>query len=228
MKKTALILIISGFAITGFIACEKDDIEKPTLKLEFNTVKSESNLKNTAANSIEFTSGQIIFESIEFESESENDTIELEFEIESYITLDFATGETTPDLSPIEIFPGNYTEIELEFELWDQTEQASIDLSGTWTDTEGTPHPIRLTMPLGQTFSLEIEGEFIVDENTAMVAQITIDPSAWFMGEAGELLPSATTDNEGIIVVSPDQNYNIYDIVKDAIDRTSEIEIEIE
>ena len=61
-----------------------------------------------------------------------------------------------------------------------------------------------------------------------MIAYVTIDPNAWFLGEAGELLPAATANSEGIIVISPDQNYNIYDIIKDAIDDTSEIEIEME
>ena len=83
-------------------------------------------------------------------------------------------------------------------------------------------------MPLGQTFSLEIEGEFTINENTKMTALITIDPNAWFMGEAGELLPAATANSEGIIVISPDQNSNIYDIIKDAVDYFSEVEIEME
>jgi hypothetical protein len=228
MKKQTFILAIFSLAIVGFISCEKEALRKPTLELKFNTITSESSLKSTSANSIQFTGGHIILENIEFEAESDTDSLEVDFEIDAYITLDFATGELTPDLSAIKLTPGYYTEIELEIELWDQTEQPSIDLEGTWTDTNGTPHPIRLIMPLGQTFSLEIEGEFNIQDNTAMTAYITIDPTAWFTGEAGELLPSATTDSDGIIVISPDQNYNIYDIIKDAIDHTSEIEIEME
>ena len=49
-------------------------------------------------------------------------------------------------------------------------------------------------MPLGQTFSLEIEGDFNIQMNTAMTAKITIDPTEWFSGEVGELLSSATTN----------------------------------
>ncbi len=228
MKKQTFILAIFSLAIIGFISCEKEDIRKPSLELKFNTVTSEANLKSTSANSIQFTSGHIILENIEFQAESDTDSLDLDFEIDAFITLDFATGDLTPDLSAIELTPGYYTEIELEFELWDQTEQPSIDLVGTWTDIDDMSHPIKLIMPLGQTFSLEIEGEFSIQENTVMTAYITIDPTAWFMGEAGELLPSATTNSEGIIVISPDQNYDIYDIIKDAIDHTSEIEIEIE
>jgi len=228
MKKQTFIIPIFSLFIIGLISCEKNDLKNPTLQLEFNTVTAESNLKSAEVNSIQFTSGHIILENIEFQSESETDSIEVDFDIDSYITLDFATGETTPDLSAIEIVAGYYTEIELDFELWDQTEQPSIDLEGTWTDASGTPHSIRLLMPLGQVFSLEIEGQFTIEENTAMIAQITIDPNAWFLGEAGELLPSATANNDGIIVISPDQNSDIYNLIKDAIDYTSEIEIEME
>lgn len=228
MKKQTFILTIFSLLFIGLISCEKEDLRKPTLQLKFNTVTSESNLKSALANSIQFTSGNIILENIEFQAESDTDSIEVDFEIDSYITIDFATGEITPDLSTIELVPGDYTEIELEFELWDQTEQPSIYLEGTWTDANGTPNPIRLIMPLGQTFSLEIEGKFTLQENSAMTAYVTIDPNAWFLGEAGDLLSSATANEDDIIVISPDQNYNIYDIIKDAIDDISEIEIEIE
>ena len=232
MKKQIFILTIFSLFIIGLVSCNKEDVTKPTLLLKFNPVKSEANLKSTSvkgasANSIQFTSGYIILENIEFQAESDTDSIEVDFEIDGFITIDFATGKITPDLSSIEIVPGNYTEIELEFELWDQTEQPSIYLEGTWADANGTPNAIRLIMPLGQTFSLEIEGEFSIHANSAMIAYIAIDPNAWFLGEAGELLPAATANSEGIIVISPDQNYNIYDIIKDAIDDFSEIEIEM-
>ncbi|MFO7755479.1 MAG: hypothetical protein R6V34_05815 [Bacteroidales bacterium] len=227
MRRKTIITAIFGLAVIGLLSCEKDDLNNATVQLEFNTVTTESGLKSAAANSIMFSEGHIILESIEFETETDSDSTAVEFEIESYITLDFATGETSPDLSAIQIAPGLYTEIEIEFELWDGTEQASIDLTGTWTDADGAEHPVRLLMPLGQEFSLEIEGEFTVEENTSMVAQVTFDPNSWFLGEAGNLLSTAVADEDGVIVISPDQNSNIYDIIEDAIDNTSEVEIEM-
>ncbi len=228
IKIKTVVLAIFSLAMIGLISCEKETtLRSPTLQLVFDTKTSSTSLKNTLANNIEFTDGRIILENISFEAESDTDSIQLEFEINAFITIDFATGEITPDVSAIEILPGYYTEIELEFELWDQTEQPSIYLEGTYTDTNGTPHPVRLIMPVGQTFSLEIEGQFNIQEHTSMIALITIDPGAWFIGKAGELLSSATTNSEGVIVISPDHNYAIYDLVKDAIDDMSEIEIEI-
>ena len=237
MKKQTFLLAIFSLFIIGLVSCEKDgikhptekdDINNPTFQLKFNTVTSETNLKSTSANSIAFTSGYFILENIEFQIESDTDSIEMGFEIDAYITIDFATGDMTPDLSSIEILPGIYTELELEFELWDQTDQPSIYLEGTWTDANDMLHPVRLIMPVGQTFSLEIEGEFTIEESSAMIANVTIDPNAWFLGAAGKLLPSATANEDGIIVISPDMNSNIYDIIKDAIDYFSEVEIEME
>lgn len=227
MKKRTFFLTIFSLLAIAFISCEKEEIEKPKLQLKFITVTSEASLKSTESNSIQFTNGHIIFENIAFEAESDTDSLQVEFETDSYITLDFATGKITPDLPSIELFSGYYTELELEFELWDQTEQPSIDLEGTWTDANGTPHPIKIIMPVGQTFSLEIEGEFHIQENTSIIAYITIDPNLWFRGEAGELLSSATANDDNVIVISPQQNYNIYDIIKDAIDHFSEVEIEM-
>jgi len=73
MKKQTFILAIFSLAIIGFISCEKEDIRKPSLELKFNTVTSEANLKSTSANSIQFTSGHIILENIEFQAESDTD-----------------------------------------------------------------------------------------------------------------------------------------------------------
>lgn len=222
-----LILTVFSIALLLFTACEDDNSGKATLKMEFEAVTTGSTLKSTAANSIEFSSGHIILEEVEFETETETDSIAVDFEIESYITIDIITGETTPDLSAVEIVPGKYEEIEIELELWDETDEPSIDMDGVWTDSEGTDHPIKLLLPIGQSFSLELEGEFTIEENTSMIAQITFDPVAWFNGEAGELLPTATKNEDGIIVISPNQNADIYDKLKDAIDRTSEVEIEM-
>ena len=234
MKKQTFIpsIFILVLAIIGLISCEKEnsknqDSKNPTLQLKFNTPASNSSPSSAWVDSIHFTDGRFILENIAFSAESDTDSLEVDFDIDAYITIDYATGNITPDLSAIEISPGVYTNIELEFEYWDQTEQPSVYLEGTLTDTSGTLHPIILIMPLGQKFSMEIEGEYTVQQNTAMIAYITIDPTAWFVEEALDLLSSATKNNAGIIVISPEQNYDIYDIIKDAVDEFSEIEIKM-
>jgi len=102
MKKQSFILTIFSLFIfgIGLVACDKEEERgNPTLQLEFNTVTSEANLKTALANNLQFSSGHIILESIEFEAESDVDSLEMEFEIESYITIDFATGDSNPDIS---------------------------------------------------------------------------------------------------------------------------------
>lgn len=227
MKLNSLFLAIFSSIILLFTSCEKNEGDQPVLLLDFETVTSELNLKSAAANSLVFTEGQIILGEVEFETESDTDSIQVDFEIETYIIIDFATGETTPDLSGVELVPGNYTEIDIELELWDESELPSIALDGTWTDSENNPHPVKLLMPSGQSFSLEIEGNYSIDENTSMIAQVTIDPTAWFAGVTNALLAAATVDENGVIIISPEHNSAIYDIVEDQLDMVSEVEIEM-
>ena len=228
MKKQSLILTIFSLFIIGIVlvGCEKEeDIKKPTLQLEFNTVTSVADLKSTPANSLQFSEGHIILESIEFEAESDVDSLEAEFEIESFITIDFATGESNPDVSDIQIKPGTYTEIEIELELWDEDHEPAIDLDGIWTDSEGNEHTIRFLFDSGQDFSLEKEGEFTLTEGTTMIAEITFDPSIWFSGVSPDMISNADRDEDEVIIISSDINTAIYDIVEEKIDLVSEVEI---
>jgi hypothetical protein len=229
MKTKTMILALISIALITFTSCEKEDFGEPVIQLEFKTVTSEFTLKNTsiAANSVKFDNGHIILESVEFELESDTDSLEMEFEIDSYITVDFTTGETNPDLSFVTLRQGTYTEMEFEMELWDQTDQPAIVLTGSWTDEEGTNHPVRFEFDSGQDFSVEIEGDFVVDENTSMVAEVTLDPSIWFSGVTNEAFSSATKNNEDVIVISSEENEEIYDTVEDMIDIVSEVEIEM-
>jgi hypothetical protein len=226
--------ILLSLIVLVFAACQKDESKQPTIKLEFNTVTSDFSLssaatnKNVLANSLEFTSGQIILEGVEFETSSDTDTLEVEFEIEGFISIDYATGETNPDISHIEIKPGRYNEIEIELDLWGKSEQPSISLNGTWDDLNGNDWPVKLLIYSDEEFSLEIEGDFLFEENSTMIAQITFDPRVWFSGVSPQLMSAASVDNDGVIVISPEQNQNIYDIVKNMMELVSEVEIKMQ
>ncbi len=226
-KQPFFLAIFSLFIIgIGLVACEKEEeISNPTLQLEFNTVTSGSTLKSTSDNNLQFSSGHIILESIEFEAESDVDSLEVEFEIESFITIDFATGESNPDVSSIQIRPGTYTEIEIELELWDKNHEPAIALDGIWTDAGGNEHPIRFLFDSGQEFSLEKEGEFTLTESSTMIAEITFDPNIWFSGVSPDMISNANRDENGVIIISSDTNTDIYDIVEEKIDLISEVEI---
>ena len=225
--------IILSLVVLVFAACQKDESKQPTIQLEFNTITSDFSLsaatnKNVLANSLEFTSGQIILEGVEFETSSDTDTLEVEFEIESFISIDYATGETNPDISHIEIKPGRYDEIEIELDLWGKSDQPSISLNGTWNDLNGNNWPVKLLIYSDEEFSLEIEGDFLFEENTTMIAQITFDPGVWFSGVSPQLMSAASVDDEGVIVISPGHNQNIYDIVKNMMELVSEVEIKMQ
>jgi hypothetical protein len=226
--------ILLSLVVLVFAACQKDESKQPTIQLEFNTVTSGFSLssaatnKNVLANSLGFSSGQIILEGVEFETSSDTDTLEVEFKIESFISIDYATGKTNPDISHIEIKPGRYDEIEIELDLWGKSDQPSISLNGTWNDLNGNNWPVKLLIYSDEEFSLEIEGDFLFEENTTMIAQITFDPGVWFSGVSPQLMSAASIDDEGVIVISPEQNQNIYDIVKNMMELVSEVEIKMQ
>ncbi len=229
MKTKGLFLASLASMLIVFSSCEKNEIvpSGPTFGLDFKTENSGFTLKSAAANNLEFTSGHVILESAEFELESETDSIGMEFEIESFITVDFATGETTPDISSIEIFPGTYEEIELELELFDESDLNSILLDGTWTDDEGNTYPVKLELESGQSFELEMEGNIVIEESTALIAWITFDPNVWFSGVTAEELSSATINEDDEIIINAEHNTHIYEKVKEGLDFASEVEITV-
>lgn len=63
------------------------------------------------------------FNKLEFEAESENDLLEIEFELKQNTLIDFAFGITTPDISFITIPAGTYNEVEVEIELREDSEE---------------------------------------------------------------------------------------------------------
>ena len=140
--------------------------------------------------------------------------------------IDFASGETTPDISFAEIPAGTYNEMEVEIELQDEGDNPSVVLNGTFIDANGINHDIRFEFNSGETFEVEREGTVVFASNESALAQITIDPAAWFINVSSEQLSSATKDINGIIVISETQNPDIFDVVADGLDLATEVEIE--
>jgi hypothetical protein len=234
MKKMKLkTLALAAILIAGisFTSCEEDETTNdPKVGLKFNTVTTaftvNSDLKSTQeAKELAFTSGFITLREIEFEVELGEDSIEIDFNIEMNTKIDFATGETNPDISYVEIPAGTYDSFELEIELQDEGDSPSMVLDGTFVDADGTSHPIRFEFNSGETFEIEKEGNVVFGTNVSALAQITFDPTAWFAEVTYEKLASAVKNNDGVIVISETQNPDIFDIVADGLDLATEVEL---
>lgn len=233
MKFKTLVLAAIVMTSVSFTSCQKDTNDVPQIGLKFNTVTTpiplNGGLKSAQqVKELQFTSGFITLREVEFEVETDNDSIEIEFELELNTQIDFATGETNPDISFVEIPAGTYNEMEVEIELQDEGDSPAMVLNGTYIDAEGTSHPVRFEYNSGETFEVEKEGTITFATNESALAQVTFDPTVWFAEVSNEQLSLATKDNEGVIVISSTQNTNIFDVVADGLDLATDVELEID
>lgn len=224
---------ILAFLALGIFSCSSDDSEptqeKTLLTVSFNTIQStdaQSSQFKIPSDRISFATGIITIEEIGFEAESADGLTEIEFELEQQVVIDFATGLTTPDIGFISIPAGFYEEVEIEMELADDLEMPAMVLNGAYVSPEGEIHQVRFEFNSGETFEVEREGSIVFEENETAVAQITIDPRAWFAQVTDDEMLGATKDINGVIVISTTQNSDIFDIVADGLDLASEVEIE--
>lgn len=220
--------------VFGLTSCLDDDSsEQPMLSVKFKTMISPFKtlayagpLNRQASNgSFVFTDGFITLTAMEFEAESGNDLESIEFELEQKVVIDFATGIPTPDIRGIEIPAGTYEQVSIEVELFDETDDPSVVLNGTYTAPDGKVHPLRFEFNSGETFEVEREGTIVFTQNQSAIAEITFDPSVWFAGVTDELMADATKNLNGVIVISETQNSEIFDIVADGLDLATELEI---
>lgn len=222
--------------LVGLSACssDEDSTTQPLLSVNFNTVTSSFNTqsqtsafnKQASGGNFVFNEGFITLTAMEYEAESESDLKSVEFELEQVVVIDFATGIPTPDIRAIAIPAGTYQEVSIEVELFDETDEPSVVLNGTYTSPDGTAHPVRFEFNSGETFEVEREGTIVFSENQSAIAEITFDPSLWFAGVSDEDMESANKNMGGIIVISEDHNTDIFDIVADGLDLATDLEIE--
>jgi len=232
-KKKLKILALATLVATGFAftSCEEDKQSEPQIGLKFNTVQTpitlNSGLKSAQqTKELSFNSGTITLREVQFEVETDEDSVEVNFNLEAITEIDFATGETNPDISYAQIPAGTYNAMEVEIELQDEGDAPSVVLNGTFVDVEGVSHDLRFEFNSGETFEVEKEGTIKFDTNESALAQVTIDPAAWFAEVTAAQLSAATKNDNRVIVISSTQNPEIFDIAADGLDMATEIEIE--
>ncbi|MEQ8240628.1 MAG: hypothetical protein RIA69_15525 [Cyclobacteriaceae bacterium] len=206
---------------------EQDDgSSKPTITIRFIGNTSAINVPSgrVESNTLQFTSGTIRLEQIQFKAETDEGG-SFEVDLEQVVAIDFATGATTPELSHL-VFPiGTYAEVEIELELQDEDNTPSVVIEGTFTDANDQVHPIRFEFNSDETFDVEKEGRIVFGAGANVLVEVTFDPSFWFSGVTREQLSAATKNNDGVILISETSNTEIFDIVVDGLELASEIEI---
>lgn len=231
--KTLYLKFLVLTLVAGLSACSSDDAtERTMLAVNFNTVTapfslqaqaSSFNKQSSTSGSFMFNTGFITLTAMEYEAE--NGVESVEFELEQVVVIDYATGVPTQNIPAIEIPAGTYQEVSVELELFDETDEPSVVLEGTYTSPNNTATPIRFEFNSGETFEVERERTVVFAENESAIAQVTFDPSAWFAGVTDDMMADAT-QSEGVIVISEMHNSEIFDIVADGLDLATELEIE--
>jgi hypothetical protein len=221
-KITAIALVTLPFFLQS---CSDDEVSQAHVQLDFNPVNTSQSISTgrVKANSLEFTDGSIKITEIQFEAETDTDSIEVNWQ--QNVVIDFATGQTTPDLSALTFPKGTYREVEVEIELLDENNEPSIVVNGTFTDSNNNTHPIRFEFNSGETFEVEKEGTITFGEGERVLAQVTFNPGAWFIEVSSAQLEAATKDSSGVIVISSTQNTTIYNTVADGLDVATEVEM---
>lgn len=221
----------------GLASCSTEsDVEQPKLSVNFTTTQAPLNLqsnlfkedhfKQTSTGSVAFYDGYITIRELEFEVETDNDSTSVNFNLEQNVVIDFATGNTTPDIGYVNIPAGTFQEVEVEIELQDNTDTPAVVLHGFYTSPDGTQHPLTFEFNSGETFEVEREGVVTFSEAQSALAQVTFAPAQWFAGVNDEAFSAATPNAEGVIVISSTQNTGIFDTVADGLDLATEIEIQ--
>ena len=223
-------LVVAAALVFGMFACGEDEVapvqESTQVSLAFNTVKTSTGSgsagERVLASGLSFSSGFITIREVQFEAESDTDSVEVS--LEQVTKIDFATGVSTPDISGLVIPAGTYREVEVEIELQDNGDEPAVVLNGSFVN-DGVSTPVRFEFNSGETFEVEKEGMITFAGGESIVAQVTFDPNVWFLGVESEQLLSATKNAEGIIVISATQNANIFDVVADGLDLATEVKI---
>ena len=130
-------------------------------------------------------------------------------------TINLFTGEATPVIITTEITPGNYTNVGLTMDLFDDSTLYSIILNGEYTHTNDSIIPIRFLYVSGETFEAVLVSYFFPPA-TNTTCWLELDPNNWFSVVPRSDLDDATSvlDSAGVMIISESVNTTVYDPVE--------------
>lgn len=218
--KNSVYLFALAVILQIFASCKKEEITTDaTITVSAAIVNSPATINSTdsqQSSTLDFKSGYVWVQEIVFDGDMKDGT-SISKTVERSSKVDFATGMASPSLDDVIIPMGEYTSIDLGVELRDEDNQPSIVMEGTYTRMDGTTSPIRFEFNSGEVFEAESDGASVMIDQTA-ISKITFDPSVWFSVISSERLDNASTDDEGVIVISETKNAEIFDDVADRLD----------
>lgn len=238
-----LLSILAFTAVTAFSACSSDD-ETPSVGQGEGKMGIALVLKNNSMNTVNgrvensnltIEKGFIQIKELELEVEGRNENgdfeKEIEIEFDDIKKITFNEFDRSVDFF-INIPEGEYQEIELELDLIDYRNEPSISFEGTFVNDEGASTPFKFEY-FGDDIDFEVEIESD-DDNYFRVDRIN-NPLALFELNAINWLRNVTTTEmnsaertDGVILLTRNSNSSIYNKIKQNIEASSEIEVELD
>lgn len=195
---------------------------------------SQANAK-IANNGLEILEGYIQIKELEMELEGRNSDgrFEREYEVkfDEIKKVTFNRLDESSDFF-FNIPEAEYKDIEMEIDLIDNRNEASIHLQGLFENNAGQTLPVIFEY-FGDDIDFEVEIEskrddeyFKVDRTNNPLALLEINAHRWFRDVSSAELADATLE-EGKIQINRNTNRNLYSKIVKRIEASSEIEIEL-
>lgn len=229
MKNTYL-TISALFIVIIFTSAsckKKEDEWKIPTEVGF---KMDINRSVSSGGNLIFSGGQIILESFRVKGKRDQGAdIEFRKEWPSGLSVAFSTSGVISGID-FDIPQGTYSRIEIDFDTFDDLGDNCILVNGTFTNSIGTPLVVRFEYTKSEFFSIVAEDEsgdsqIVLDKDVPATSEIVLDPVHWFQVISDNMLESADTIHiAGVptIVISEDENDDIYDLVLDRLDESTE------
>lgn len=228
MKKAGIILLAIGFAFVLF-GCNKSKWKKPT-ELGFTVNLNTTEIMN---GTLVFSGGQILFESVHFDGQRiQGDDVYFESEFENGLLVDLNSSQVNSQLK-FDVPQGTYTAARIDF-ITEGIGGQQNRIIGNYTNTSGTVLPVIVEVEIIEFYdklAKTPQGEVEIDlvEGVPATAKVTFDPSYWFQTISMSQMDDAQlTEVAGVqtLLISPNVNTDIYDILVERIGSNVQIIIE--
>lgn len=219
-------LLIGIFGSLLATSCVKDELKIPTQSgIRFDLNRSPSNTGH-----LQFHYGELRLASLSMDCDRvEGEDIYFEREFANGLLVLLDSNVAIPEFD-FEIPQGNYSEIDVVFNTFDDLGQNTIVVEGTFVNSSSQSIPLRFEFMSSEYFSLQVNqsasgGNIIMDQSSISKFLFKLDPIYWFDIVPFNMLENATITNlQGVntLLINESVNANIHDLVADRIDEALE------
>lgn len=225
MKKVNYVLLILVTSLSVY-SCSKSEWKKPTEV----TFMVDINKEETMDGKLFFTEGHVVLRSISFDGiRTQAEDVYFEAEFDGGLEVPFSSSHVKNELV-FNIPQGTYSSVRIDFQAERSDTQLNI-VKGFFTNSSGDEIPVIIQLEeiefydkKAENISGGLEIDFIA--GNPKTATIDLDPVYWISSVSATQMNNAqTTEVDGVlsIVISPDVNEEIYDIINDKIGSNAQI-----